>query len=173
MRPRLRELVEGLGHGVLGYAPTQSARDRLRLRERALDADATKHRPAQPRREVEHALDADAGTHGEPEVVRRLDAEVVEKALDVGGHHGRLIRARVVRLVAVSMAAAVEADDAEAGACERLLPPRADPVQPVVRGEPVHQHDRGAAFGTVDLVMQPDAVAVEVHRVPIHYPMPS
>ena len=92
-----------------------------------------------------------------------MNLEVVEEAADVGGHDLEGVGGRIVWLVAAAVTATVEPDHVVAGARQRLLPAGADPVELVVGREAMHQHDGRPVFGTVELVVQTDAVAVEVH----------
>ena len=90
---------------------------------------------------------------------------MVEEANYVSGHDVDRVCRLVMGLVAVAVATAVEADDLQARIGQRLLPSRADPVEPVVGREAMHQHDRGSVLRAVDLVMQTYAIAVEIHRL--------
>jgi len=54
-------------------------------------------------------------------------------------------------------------DHAESRAGQCLLPSSADPVQPVVGRKPVHRDKRRATFGSIDLVVQANSIAVEIH----------
>src|SRR5437764_255679 len=69
----------------------------------------------------------------------------------------------VVRLVAVAVTATIQPYDSKARVGQRLLPSAADPVEAVVRGESMHGDERRAILRPVDLVMQPDSIAVEIH----------
>src|SRR6266545_4962769 len=145
------------------FARAQRTGDRAGAIDRPGGADSPQDGATDAIRCIEHDLQSDARTHRVAEVRSGGDVQVVEQAGHIAGHDVDRIRGGVVRLVAASMAPTVETDDPKPGVGERLLPPRADPVELVVRREAVHRDQRHAALGSVDLEMKAHAIAVEIH----------
>jgi hypothetical protein len=141
----------------------QRPRDVLSSVERAAPADASERDASQAAGVIEHRLHADASSHRVPQVVGHPDVEMVEQPAHVGGHDVHRVGGGVVGLVAGAVATAVETHDAKPGLGQRLLPACSDPVQLIVGGEAVHEDDGRAILRSMQLVVQSDAVAVEVH----------
>src|ERR1700736_5922598 len=97
--------------------------------------------------------------------------QLIEQPAHVGGHHVDCVSGRVVRLVAATMAPAVDADDPVSGAHQRLLPSSAYPVELIVRCESVHEHHGSPGLWAVSGVKNAHSVAVELH--PRRYATPS
>src|SRR5207302_922459 len=94
-----------------------------------------------------------------------LEAQVVEQVAHVLDHV-RPIRLRVVGLLAPPVAAVVESDHPPAGAGQCLDPTRADPVDLEIAAEPVHEHRGRPVLWPLQVVMDSNAVTVEIgHEV--------
>ena len=130
---------------------------------------AAEHGAPYPFCVVERHLQADAAAHRVTEQVRVGHAQVVEQACHVGGHQRAVIGLGVVRLVAVSVPAAVESDHAPPGGGQRLLPARAHPIESVVTAVAVHEYDWRPVLGSVQLVVQSRTGGVEIGHFRVRY----
>ena len=148
---------------VGGFAGAKGVGDPPGVLDGSARSDAAEHSPLDSFGKLDDHLDADARAHRVAQVRRRGDIEVVQQPNYIAGHDLDCVRGLVVGFVAVSVAATVKADHAKAGVGQRLLPAGADPIEAVVGGEAVHGDKRRSLLGPVDLVMQSDAFAVEIH----------
>ena len=125
-----------VGHGALAagrarqHAPADTADDQVRHPFGMIAGDGE--------REV--------GAHGVAHHLGLTDAQVVHEGQDVAGHGAAVIVGRIVRLVAVAVAAVIQGDHPEVLALEGCVPAQALPVLGTVGGEAVHQQHRSPAL---------------------------
>ena len=79
--------------------------------------------------------------HGIAHHVAAADAEMVEQAAPILGHHRRAIKAGVVELLASSMSAMVVGDDAAGSLSQDAQPMRIAPICSDIGGEAVDEEN--------------------------------